>query len=121
FGWAAESYRFTRMNGTFFRDGHDLSIGIRTDRQLSIQAAYAAGRFEENHDRVYSIGLGYPVLNKFQNYGFNFNWVWQDSAAYSALSPYVNWRFFNRLSVGGSSEIIHIRGSNEQEVLKIGR
>src|SRR5204863_188365 len=94
--------------GRRFWEGMATHLDFRTEKQLAIVAEYRDGRFEQNHDRVFTLGYRYPSLDKFQNHGLNVSWGRQDSRSYAAISPTVNWRFFNRLSVGASSEIIQL-------------
>ena len=91
----------------------------RTEKQLGFIAEFRNGVFEQNHDNVYTLGLRYPSLDKFRNYGVNVSWGKQDGGSYIDIAPAINWRFFNRLSVGATSEIVRLGGSQQQDIVTV--
>ena len=118
-GWDIHGFRYTRNDGRHFWDGMATHFDFRTEKQLGIIAEYRNGQFEQNFDHVYTFGFRYPSLNKFQNYGLNVSWGKQDGGAYSEIGPMINWRFFNRLSIGASSEIVRLAGYRQQDIVTV--
>lgn len=111
--------RFNHQNGDFFRDGVEGEIEMRLANDLALSLSGLAGRFEQNRDRLYGVGLRYPALNKFQFFGIDYSWGRLDGSRYSSLGPFITWRFFNRLSVGLSSEIVQHDESEQQHILTV--
>jgi hypothetical protein len=118
-GWDLQFYDYKHTTGRPFQNGFATHFDCRTEKQLSLIAEYTNGHFEANHDHLYTLGFRYPSLNKFQNYGLTASWGKQDGSAYSAFGPAVNWRFFNRLSIGALSEIVHLAGTQQQDIVTV--
>ena len=110
---------YAHTDGTFFRNGISLDFFLQTASQLSFFMDYSSGRFEQNRDHVTSIGVNYPSLNKFRNFGVTYSWGRQGGSPYSSVSPALRWRFFNRLSVALSTEIVRLTSYNEQDILTL--
>src|SRR5258708_22229056 len=118
-GWDIQAFRYTRTDGRHFWDGMATHFDARTEKQLGFIAEFRNGVFEQNHDNVYTLGFRYPSLDKFRNYGVSVSWGKQDGGSYLDIAPTINWRFFNRLSIGATSEIVHLAGHQEQDIVTV--
>ena len=110
---------YQRYDGSFFRDHKDAEIFLRTNYNLAIDLGFSEGRFEENHDHLYTVSVRYPALDRYRNYGVTYAEGVQGGGKYSAINAAVNWRFFHRLSIGASSEIVRLAGTDQQHILTL--
>ncbi len=117
--WEVNSHHFTRTDGGFFRGGLSTHLDFRTDSQWKFYFDISRGRFEDNRDRLMGLGVRYPEMNRFQYMQVFYNWGRQGGSDYASLSPMVNWRFFDRLSVGASVEFVKHEGTHYQNVLSL--
>jgi hypothetical protein len=115
----AYAYQFEHYDGSPYRDQKLVGLSLRNERDLAMELAYNVGRFERNRDRLLNVGLRYPALNRYQNYGITYASGRQGGEEYSAIGAQVNWRFFHGLTIGASSEIVRLAGTDQQHILTL--
>jgi hypothetical protein len=117
--FGAGSYHDTHYDGSYFQRGTSVYARFETRKQLYINASYSTGRFEDNHDHVWSLYTVYPAENRLCYCGISYRWGRQGGFDYYDLNPFIRWRIRNRLALEGSSEIVHTDGTHTQEVVSV--
>ncbi len=115
--WSANKYE--HLDGSPFRDGIGTGITLDTANQWMVDLDLNTGTFEDDRDHVVRLGARYPSQDKFRNAGISVATGKRRGSNYSALSPGVTWRFFNRLSVGASAEVISAGAAYRQDIVTL--
>jgi hypothetical protein len=76
------------------------------------------GRFEQYHDRLVELRIRGRVSDKFHNFGLGVQVGRQGGEDLAFLTPSVNWRFGERLSLGVASAILSRRESRFQHIVR---
>ncbi len=114
-----EYNRYDHLDGTPFREQMSISGRLETVSQWALSASTSRGTFEGSRDHRTSVSVTYPSRNSFQNLSFRAASGRIQGTEYSLLGPSVVWRFFNRLSLGMSSEIVRRDTSRHQHILTV--
>lgn len=117
--WTVSAHRSERYGGAFFQDGVHANLFLRTRSRITMSVNSSAGRFEHHRDRVTSVSLGYPALDRNQHFGISHGWGRQAGRSYRRWGPHANWRFADRLAIAASSEIVELHGRRQQDLLSI--
>lgn len=112
-----DSYHQTHYDGAIFQRGMSTGVYASLRNQIGLTARFADGRFEQNHDRIYTLSANYPTLDKFRNGALSYRWGRQDGFDYGALSASLNWRFRDRLSVSATTEVVRLEATASQNIL----
>ncbi len=112
-----EFNRYHHLDGSPFREQVSVSGEIETVSQWSLSAAAATGTFEGSRDHRTSASVQYPARDAFRNFSIRVASGRIQGANYSLLAPSVVWRFYDRLSVGVSSEIVRRDTDRRQHIL----
>jgi len=92
-------------------------VHFRSDYKVKL--SLDKGRYEEFRDWTIGTGILGNASNRYQNYGINISYGRRENADYGFLSPYVNYRFMNKLSSGLSSQFLWHKKDRIQHVLTI--
>ncbi len=117
--WWWNASKYSHLDGRPFRDGIGTGISFDTANQWNLDLNLNTGTFEGNRDRVVRLGARYPSQDKFRWGGISVATGQRRGANYSALSPALSWRFFNRLSLGASAEVISAGGAYRQDIVTL--
>ena len=102
---------YTHNVGAYVR-GH-----FRSDHAGSIR--FNKGRYEEHRDWTLSLNLSGDVDNQFQGYGISASHGRREDADYAFVSPYISYRFQEKLSMGLSSQFLWHKGRRRQHILTL--
>jgi hypothetical protein len=119
FGVWTDAYDDKHYDGSFFQRGVEGGIDAITRTHLYLSVWSTTSRYQDNRDHALGVYISYPRGNKFCNYGASYTWGRQGGYDYYDLSPFINWRFFDRLVATASSEIVHLDGTSTQEVFSL--
>ncbi|MBW3625355.1 MAG: hypothetical protein KY468_18315, partial [Armatimonadetes bacterium] len=103
-------------DGSLFRRQRAVFTGMRTRSDYFIGAGWRGGRFNEFDDSVFNLNLGARASNPFHNYGIGFSWGREGGERTTFLTPYVTWRFGEKLTLGLSSAILNRSESRQQHI-----
>jgi len=88
-----------------FRSDHSVEMGV------------SKGRYEEYRDWTLWLNLAGNVGNQYKEYGLNVSYGRREDADYRFLSPYINFRFQERLSLRLRSQFLWHSEDKKQHVL----
>ncbi|MBM3495008.1 MAG: hypothetical protein FJX72_11920 [Armatimonadetes bacterium] len=111
--------KYDHLDGSPFRESLALRFSLETVRQLQFSFGARTGIFEGQRDRVLSAAATYPSRNAFCNFGFGAATGRIQGEEYWRIGPSVVWRFFDRLSTGLSSEIVHMGKTDRQHIFTV--
>lgn len=103
-------------DGRLFRQQRSASISAQSRSDYSLHLGWDGGRFEQFDDSVYTVRLGARVSDPFHNYGLGYSWGRRADDPISFLTPYVTWRFGERLTLGLSSAILQHTEDLQQHI-----
>jgi hypothetical protein len=118
--WTASTSSFDRTNGDFFKDNLQSNLTVRAANDLTVFAGFSNGRFLDNHDRVSYAGLRFPARDRYRNFGVTYRSGRLGGFPYEAYDVRVSWRFWDRLSLFASTEVISRQTIRQQDILALG-
>jgi hypothetical protein len=116
--WAG-STNSDRFDGRLFRRQRHLSVNVETRSDYDIEVEWDGGRFEEFNDSVFSVDVQARDSDPFHNFGIGYQWGRRAGDPLTFLTPYVTWRFGDKLTLGLASQILRHTRDREQHILTI--
>ena len=109
--------RADKLDGSLYENniGGYGAISFRSDYKVKL--SLDKGRYEKYRD--WTIGTGFigNASNRYRNYGANISYGSREDASYGFLSPYINYRFANKFSLGLSSQFLWHKKDRIQHVI----
>lgn len=111
--------RADRLDGKHYENnvGAHIRAHLRSDFATSLK--FSKGRYEEYRDWTLSGNLTGNVENKYRRYGISISYGRREDADYTFLSPYISYRFIEKLSMGLSSEILWHKEDRQLYILTL--
>jgi hypothetical protein len=108
-----------RYDGSIFRRQRDLQLELETRGDMLIGLGWEGGRFEAFKDRVFTVEVRNRISDPFHSYGMGVSWGRRAGHPITFLTPFVTWRFGNRLTLGLSSAILRHVENEQQHILTV--
>lgn len=116
-GLNVHASRTDRLNGAHYEN----NVGIYGETQFrndhGLNLSLNKGRYEEYRDWNVWLNLFGSISNRSKEYGLSTSYGRREDADYRFLSPYVNLKFWKKLSLGLSSQFLWHTKDREQHVL----
>jgi hypothetical protein len=119
FWFHVETWSYEHYDGSSFRDGYLVSIDGDHRNGLGAEVWWQSSHFEENADEVQAVELAYPVNDKFRNLSLEYGWGRRAGRSYSYLGPGVQWKFFGRLAISLTTEVLRHVENREQDIFGV--
>ena len=109
--------RVDKLDGSIYESniGSYGTVHFRSDYKVKL--SFDRGRYDKYRDWTVGTGFIGNASNKYQNYGVNMSYGRREDADYRFLSPYVNFRFIERFSLGLSSQFLWHKKDRIQHVI----
>jgi hypothetical protein len=114
-----QASHYKHLDGSPFREGVSAELGLDTVKQLAFDIRVRSGAFEGLHDQVLRAAARYPSRNSFCNFRLEGATGRIQGHNYRMFGPGVVWRFFDRLSVGLSAEVVRTDSTEQQHILTV--
>ncbi len=115
----AGSMSSDRFDGRLFRRQKSLSVNVETRSDYDIELGWDGGRFEEFDDSTFRVDVQARDSDPFHNYGIGYQWGRRAGDPLTFLTPYVTWRFGEKLTLRLASQILRHTRDREQHVLTV--
>jgi len=116
-GGSVRASRMDRTDGSHYENNVGMYGRAHFRSDHSVQAGFNRGRHEEYHDWTIWANLAGNVGNQYKEYGINASYGKREDADYRFLSPYINFRLREKLSLGLASQFLWHKEDRKQHVL----
>jgi len=106
-----------RLDGTLYERNKGAYGRIHFRSDHSVNLGFDKGRYEEYRDQTLWLDLAGNLSNYDRLYGLSIMRGRQGGADYTLLSPYISFGFFEKLSLGLSSEFLWHAENTRQHIL----
>jgi len=111
--------RTDKLDGSIYESNIGGYGVVHFRSEYIVQLSLSKSRYEEYRDWTVKTGFMGNANNKYQNYGVNIFYGRREETDYRFLSPYVNFKFMSKLSLGLSSQFLWHKKDRIQHVLTI--
>ncbi len=116
-GGSVSASRMDRTDGTHYENNVGMYGRAHLRSDHSMQAGFSRGRHEEYRDWTIWTNLAGNVGNQYKEYGINASYGKREDADYRFLSPYINFRLQEKLSLALTSQFLWHEEDRRQHVL----
>jgi hypothetical protein len=109
------------LNGDFFRRSLELNLEVQTRNDWEFRAGWEGGRFLNEHDRQFTVGITRNDSNRFDRVGVRYNFGQAASRPIRFVQPFVSRRLFGRWDFSLSAGILRHLDNQELYVLTFAR
>lgn len=116
-GGGINASRTDRLDGSRYEDNMGIYARTHFRSEHSVGLDLNKGRYEEYQDWTLQLKLGANIHDQYRAYGLNMSYGRREDADYRFLSPYINFRFRKKLSLGLNSQFLWHKEDRKQYVL----
>lgn len=103
-------------NGHYFQRNASAGIDLRTANDIGLGFDYSQGGYEQYRDHVSGVSLFYPASDFLHSVGLSYSFGNLQGAKYRRISPFVSYRFGERLTLRISHDSRRHIESREQDI-----